>query len=220
MIKNLYLLLFVLVASAPVLAKKSSGSDPTVLNQATAKYRNAKMIEVSVEKIVKSELTGKETNYKGKIYLSSGMFRMVNTEPEKSVLVFDGSTIWNEQPPSPDFPGPIQVTKSRMSGKNKSQALFATLLTKEPITKNFKILSEKKNNGEVVYEAVPLTSELNVKALTVKIASASKQVSEISYKDDIGNLTVMKFSNPQFKTKIDQKVFQYKPPKGAQVNEL
>lgn len=194
--------------------------DLTALNQATAKYRNAKMVQVGVEKTVKSELTGKETKYKGTIYLSSGLFRIVNTEPEKSVLVYDGKTIWNEQPPSPDFPGPVQVTKTELTGKNKSQALFASLLTKDPITKNFKILSQKKEDSKFIYEAEPLTSDINVKSLTVKIDGPSKQVSEISYKDDIGNLTVMKFSNPEFKKSLDKKVFQYTPPKGAQVNKI
>jgi outer membrane lipoprotein carrier protein len=221
--QKLFLFTLIFLSSFAIQAKKTSapaGPDLTILNQTTAKYRKAKMIQMSVLKTVKSDLTGKETNYKGTIYLSSGLFRMVNTEPEKSLLVFDGSTIWNEQPPSPDFPGPVQVTKSRLAGKNKSQALFATLLTKDPLTKSFKILSSKKQADQTVYEASPLTSELTIKSLTLKISNPSKQVSEISYKDDIGNLTVMKFTDPQFKNSLDKKLFQYKPPKGAQVNEI
>ena len=223
MAQKLLLFTLIFLSSFAIHAKKTSapaGPDLTILTQTTAKYRKAKMIQMSVLKTVKSDLTGKETNYKGIIYLSSGLFRMVNTEPEKSLLVFDGSTIWNEQPPSPDFPGPVQVTKSRLAGKNKSQALFATLLTKDPLTKSFKVLSSKKEADQTVYEASPLTSELTLKSLTLKISNSLKQVSEISYKDDIGNVTVMKFTDPQFKNSLDKKLFQYKPPKGAKVNEI
>lgn len=218
--KFAFILLLVLASSAGLAKKPTTGPDLTILKQATAKYRSAKLVQMNVEKIVKSELTNKESIYKGKIYLSSGLFRLVHTEPEKSLLVYDGSTVWNEQPPSPDFPGPVQVTKTKMAGKDKSQTLFATLLTKDPVTKNFKIISAKKEDGKSIYEAEPLTSDLAVKTLTVKIDSKSKQVSEISYKDDLGNLTVMKFSDPQFKNSLDKKLFTYKPPKGAQVTEI
>ncbi len=221
MSRKILSLLFIFGFSIAVIAKTTTPAfDLAPLNQATAKYRSAKMVQVDVEKTVKSELTGREAKYKGVIYLSSGMFRMVNSEPDKSVLVFDGSTIWNEQAASADFPGPVQVTKSRLSGKSKSQALFANLLTKDPVTKNFKVMNVKKENGTTIYEGRPLNTELNVQSMSLKIATSSKLVTEISYTDDIGNLTVMKFKNPQFKKSIDKKMFQYKPPKGAQVNEL
>jgi outer membrane lipoprotein carrier protein len=178
------------------------------------------MVQMSLEKIVKSELTGKETKLQGEISLSAGLFRLENKEPEKSLLVFDGKTLWNEQQPSSDFGGSIQVTKSKLSGKNKSQTLFATLLTKDPVTKYFKILSAKKEGSQTIYETESLTSDLNIKNLTLKIDNSSKLVSEISYKDDIGNLTTMKFSNAQFKKSMNKKIFSYHPPKGAQVTEI
>jgi outer membrane lipoprotein carrier protein len=201
-------------------AKKSNGSEFPILNQTTAKYRTAKLVQMSVEKLVKSELTGKATTYKGELSLSAGKFRMANTEPEKSLLVYDGITLWNEQAASPDFPGPPQVTKSKISGKDKSQTLFATLLTKEPVTKHFKVISEKKVGDQTVYNAEPLASDLTVKSLTVKIDNKTKQISEISYKDDIGNLTEMKFSNTQFRKSLEKNIFSYTPPKGASVTEI
>lgn len=215
LISTLVLLIFGFVQ-----AKPAPKEDLALLKQATEKYRKAKLVQMNVEKSVKSELTGKETVYKGTIYLSTGLFRMVNTEPEKSLLVYDGTTVWNEQPPSPDFPGPVQVTKTKLSAKNKSQTIFATLLTKDPITKNFKVLKSKKEDSQTIYEAEPLVPDIAVKSLTVKINNKSKEVSEIAYKDDIGNVTAMKFSDPQFKKSIDKKLFQYKPPKGAQVMNL
>ena len=214
------ILLLLVFTSSIVSAKKSAGPDLSVLKQATAKYRSAKLVQMNLEKIVKSELTGKENVYKGQVYLSSGLFRLVNTEPEKSLLVYDGKVVWNEQPPSPDFPGPVQVTKTKMAGKDKSQTLFATLLTKDPVTKNFKIVSAKKEDGQTVYEAEPMNSDLSVRSLTLKISNKSKQVTEISYKDDLDNLTVMKFSDPQFKKSLDKSLFKYKPPQGAQVTEI
>lgn len=218
--KHCLISILLMCLSLSVQAKKPESSELNVLNQTTAKYRNAKMVQMDLEKVVVSELTGKQSTYKGTIYLSAGLFRMVHSAPEKSTLVFDGTTVWNEQPPSEDFPGPIQVTKTKLSGKNKSQTLFATLLTKDPITKHFRILDSKVEDGLTIYEAQPLTNEVTVKSLTLKVQNKDKQVSEISYKDDLGNLTQFKFSKPKFKSSVDQKIFRYSPPKGAQVNEI
>jgi outer membrane lipoprotein carrier protein len=219
-VKQILVLILLMSLSWSLQAKKPNTAELGVLHQATAKYRNAKMVQMDLEKIVVSELTGKQINYKGTIYLSAGLFRVVHTEPEKSTLVFDGSTVWNEQPPSEEFPGPVQVTKTKLTGKNKSQILFATLLTKDPITKHFEIMDSKSENGVTIYEAKPLSSEIAVMNLVLKVQNKDKQVSEISYKDDLGNLTRLKFSKPKFKSAVDKKIFRYSPPKGAQVNEL
>jgi len=222
-VKAFFMLISTLVFATAVSAKpikKDSGMDLKPLAEATAKYRQAKLVQMSLEKVVKSELTGKETKHQGELSLSAGLFRLENKEPEKSLLVYDGKTLWNEQQPSSDFGGAIQVTKSNLSGKNKSQTMFATLLTKDPVTKYFKVLSSKKDGAQTIYETESLTAELTIKHLTLKIANSSKLVSEISYKDDIGNLTTMKFSNAQFKKSMNKKIFLYQPPKGAQVTEI
>lgn len=214
------ILAFIVLSAFSAHTKKASGPDLGALKQSTAKYRSAKTVEMALTRTVKSEITGKENIYKGTIYLASGLFRIENSHPEKSVLVFDGANVWNEQAASEDFPGPAQVTKTKVSGKDKSQVLFASLLTRDPITKNFKITSGTKEGSTVIYEAQPLQSDINVKSLTLKIDDKTKLISEISYKDDLDNLTIMKFSDPQFKSSFNKALFQYKPPKGAQVTEI
>jgi outer membrane lipoprotein carrier protein len=214
------LLSFTLVFSAHAKKASVSANDYAILRDTTAKYRNSKLVEIPIQKTVKSDLTGKETKYSGTIFLSSGLFRMENKEPEKSLLVFDGSTMWSEQAASADFPGPPQVTKAKLDKKGKSQVLFATLLTRDPITKHFKILKESISNDSAIYEASPLSKELNVKTLTIKISKKTKLVTEISYQDDIGNLTTMMLGEPHFKKSYDKKLFHYQPPKGAPVNEI
>ena len=79
MISNCTIFLMILLLSLPGFSKKTSPARFALLDQATSKYRNSKMVEIGLEKVVRSELTGKETKYKGTIYLSSGLFRMVNT---------------------------------------------------------------------------------------------------------------------------------------------
>jgi outer membrane lipoprotein-sorting protein len=108
------------------------------LNDATARYRAAKVVKSELIKLVKYELTGKEVKNEGEVAISEGLFRLENKSPEKSLIVYDGNILWNEQKPSDDFGGPTQVTKSVIGKKNKSQTFFATMLSKEPVTKYFK----------------------------------------------------------------------------------
>lgn len=205
------------------LANKLVGPSEKLLKETTTKYRNAGLVEIDVEKLLKSDLNPAGKKFTGKIYLAGGLFRIENQEPEKSTLIYDGVSIWNEQPPSVDFPGPIQVSQTKINQKSKSQILFATLLTKEPVRKNFKILSAKpmgEGGKWTVFEAEPLAKDLNVKALKITISNKAKEVSEISYQDEIGNLTQMSFLKTKFTLKKNPKLFQYKPPKGAQVTKI
>lgn len=210
-----YLLIFcVLIFSSNVF------SDQALLKSTIKKYKNSALVEMEVEKAVKSELLDTVTKYKGKIYLSSGLFRFDNLEPEKSLLVFDGTYLWNEQSPPVEFPGPVQVAKSVISKKNKSQILISSLLGQGGISENFKIIKEQKENGNIVFTVEPKTPDLSIKSLDIVVQSKLKTVNELKYKDDVGNETKMVFTNTKFKNKKNNKLFKYAPPKNSQVINL
>jgi outer membrane lipoprotein carrier protein len=192
-----------------------------LLKSTINKYKNSPHVEMQVEKIVKSELMGSENKHTGKIYLSSGgLFRWENEKPEKSLLVYDGKTIWNEQTPPPEFPGPVQVARATVNKKNKSQLIVATLLSEGKILDNFIVEKEEKMNDVFKYVVKSKNSDLLVNNLELKIDPKKKQVIELSFKDDVGNLTTMIFSGVQFKKTKNKKLFMYKPPKDAQVSNL
>lgn len=189
------------------------------LQQATKKYRSAGLVEMNVEKLVKSELLGKETKHQGKIYLANGKFRWENNTPEKSLLVFDGKTIWSVQTPPPEFGGPDQVAKGTVDKKTKSHILISSLLGAD-IEKSFKLKEIKSTDDLVTYEAIPKQSDLSVKNIQIVIEPKKSQIQQISYTDDIGNLTTLKFTNVKFNKKAKNSLFKYKPSKDAQVSEL
>ncbi|WII72768.1 outer membrane lipoprotein carrier protein LolA [Bdellovibrio sp. 22V] len=189
------------------------------LQKVSSKYRAAKLVEMNVDKTVKSELLGKETKHSGKIYLASGKFRWENTTPEKSLLVFDGSTIWSEQTPPKEFGGPVQVAKGQVDKKTRSHILISSLMGAN-LEKNFKIKKETKDGDLVKLDVTPLYEDLTVKSLQVVLDTKSNTMKEINYTDDIGNLTTLSFSNVEFKKKEKKSLFKYQPPKGAQVTDL
>lgn len=216
MIRNLNVLFFILCFSLfGIAAQKSSQT----LQKLSKKYRSAKLVEMVVEKTVKLELQGRETKYDGKIYLANGKFRWENKTPEETLLVFDGTIIWSVQYPPKEFGGAPQIAHGKVDKNTKSQILISSLLGGD-LEKKFKIINEKKNESTVNLEVAPQGSELAVKSLHLIIDTKKNQMTELSYNDDLGNLTTMKFSKIQFLNKADGSKFKYQPPKGVPVTDL
>ncbi len=190
------------------------------LQEVSDKYRKTRLVKSDMLKIVKTELTGKEIRNEGSIAISDGNFRIESNTPEKSLIVFDGKNLWNEQSSNSEFGGGAQVTHQVLNKRNKGQVLIATLLTKEPLMKHFKVTKSELSEDSISYYADSINADINVKDFKITIIPKKKVVSEISFKDDIGNLTTMKFSNTQFKDAPEKKLFKYTPPKGAQVTKL
>ena len=189
------------------------------LKNVSQKYRQSVLVEMNVEKSVKSELLGKETKYLGKIYLGKGKFRWENNTPEKTLLVFDGKTIWSEQTPPKEFGGSVQVAKGKVDKRTGSHILISSLMGAD-LEKNFKVLKEDKKGAQTTLKISPLKEDLTVKALQIVISQEDSTLKEISYSDDIGNLTTLSFSGIKFFNKEKKNLFKYQPPKGAQVTDL
>tara|TARA_B110001454_G_scaffold219198_1_gene251594 strand:+ start:173697 stop:174344 length:648 start_codon:yes stop_codon:yes gene_type:complete len=196
----------------------SADAATSSLDEVVSKYRNSKLVSMDVVKTVKSKVLSKETKFVGKIYLSQSKFRWDTDTPEKTQIIFDGKTIWNVQHPSAELPGPIQVAKSKVDKNTKKQILVATLLGTSEVKKNFKVLKTESLKDEKLYFLEPKGSDLQIKDLVIHIAG--KKISAVSFKDDIGNQTDMNFKNVEFSKKEKSKLFNYAPPKDAQVITL
>lgn len=216
MLKNISILVFVTSIFVHILA---SADQTEALQKLAKKYRSAQLVEMNVEKTVKSELLGKETKYIGKIFLANGKFRWENQTPEKSLIVFDGTTIWSEQTPPKEFGGEVQVAKGKVDKKNRSHILISSLVGAD-VLKNFKVDKQEILNNSVKLQVTPQGNELNIKSLQLVIDAKENILQKISYTDDIGNLTTMNFSGVKFLKKQKNKLFKYQPPKNAQVTDL
>ena len=170
---------------------------------------------MGVEKTVTSELLGKETKYQGKIFLANKKFRWENTTPEKTLLVFDGTTIYSEQTPPKELGGVVQVAKGKVDKKTGSHILISSLLGAD-LEKNFKAVEKEKVENLVKYDVTPLSNDLSIKDLKIVLDSKELTMKELSYKDDIGNLTVMRFSNVKLPKKAKNSLFKYLIPNKRQ----
>lgn len=192
----------------------AAGSLESVVSQ----YRKAKLVTMEVSKTVKSKVLGKENKFFGKIYISQSKFRWDSEKPDKSQIIFDGETIWNVQPPDVDLPGPTQVAKSKIDNKSKNQIIVSTLISGDGLDKHFKTVKAEQKGSVTTYTLESKTKDLGVKDVLIK--TNGKKITELNFKDDIGNETHFEFSSVEFSKKSKPKLFKYSPPKGAQVSNL
>jgi outer membrane lipoprotein-sorting protein len=191
-----------------------------LVDEVLNKYKSAKLVKLDVRKKVKSDFLGKEQIFVGKIFVSQKRFRWDTETPDKSQLIYDGDMIWNVQYPPKEFKSVPNVAKMKVDKNSKKQLLLSLLLNNEPLSKNFKVLSPTQSEGIINVNLEPKNSELSIKTLTVKIESKKKEITAISYTDDIGNVTDIEISKAVFGGTPDSKLFIFKIPHGATVTNL
>ncbi len=188
------------------------------LKQVLSKLSRSPMVTFEVEKKTKSELLGSETNSPGTIYVSAKKFRWDTDGNEKSKIIYDGKVIWTIQEPPKGFKAPPQITKMKLDKKSESQ-VFINSLFQDNFTKQFKLTKTVKTADAWDFHLKPLQTNMGVNELKIKV-DGKNQIKEISYMDEIQNKIAIAVSKTTISKKADSKLFQFKPPTGAQVNEL
>jgi outer membrane lipoprotein-sorting protein len=207
------LMSLVFAATAP------KNNDAKKLDVATAFLRGQDMYQMPVEKVVVYELLDKTTTSTGEIYVAGGKFRWDTHTPEKSMVLYDGKILWAVQYPDKDLGGPTQVTKSRIDAKAKDQLLVKILTDKARFSTKFKITDKKTADGMTVYSLEPLKEDPTIRKFSAGLNAKSGKLIELSYTDEVGNLTTIKILE-KYKKPADVKMFKPNLPSDAQVNEL
>lgn len=194
--------------------------DRRLFDSATAFLQSKSMSKTDVEKTVTSEVLEKTTTSSGRLFAGGHKLRWETESPEKSMILFDGTILWTFLYPSDELGGPIQVTKSKLDIKAKTQILVRLVTSKEAPSKNFDVLERTEADGIVRWKLKPKQDDPTVKDFSVAVESKKKLLREIEYRDEIGNKTTLKFGIPEKIKNPDAKQFKAEVPKGAQVTEL
>lgn len=184
-------------------------------------YQRQAMVESSVVKTVTSEMLGKKTEYPGRVWMSKEKFRWETDSPEKSLLVFDGSSIISVQYPNKDLGGKLQVARGKVDTKSNGHILISLIMKKESLSTNFEVIKIDSAGSIKTIQLKSKRPELGVTSLVITVDSTKKKITELNYSDDIGNKTQLVFGPVYFnKTKASNNFFKFSVPKGAQVTEL
>jgi outer membrane lipoprotein carrier protein len=193
-------------------------ADP--VSAVTSIYRKADLVEINVEKTISSEWKTKDTIYKGKVFYSQGKFRWENETPEKTWTLYNGNKLWNVQFSSPDFPGKNKVTVTKINKKTRGQILLMSLLDVENLSDKFNMQIAKQQGAVLSVKLDPKDQDKSITDLVLKVNTEKKRLLELSFKDDLGNLTKIKFGDSEFRNKKQNEIFNYKPGKDDEVTSI
>lgn len=208
-----------LIAFGPASFAAKNSDMSKRLDKASAFLNGKKVSRLDVEKTVVSDLLNKTMISKGEIFLGDGKFRWETTEPEKSLIVFDGKTVWTMQTAPAGLEGPAQVTKASLTAKSKDQILVK-LLSGGKISSKFRLLGSEKNDEGTVLKMEPVKPDVTVKNFFLILGGKPERLQEIRYTDDVGNLTKIRILKNEAVKKPSASLFEFQVPKDAEVNEL
>ncbi|MFN8846625.1 MAG: LolA family protein [Bdellovibrionales bacterium] len=182
------------------------------------KIKGSPLVVLEIEKTTKSELMGTESKSEGTIFVSSNRFRWDTSRPEESSIIYDGKTIWTIQIPPKGFKMPAQVTKMKLTPKSEGQIFLSSLFNSD-LKNQFKSKKTTKEKVNKRFYLEPTQKNQMTHALEI-LVSQDGSLKEIAYNDEIENRISVSISKIEKKSKIPKHLFNYTPPKGAQVSEL
>ena len=217
--KVIFVQIFTLILSWS-LTSVGSENKMDILKQAVKTYREAKMIEMTVEKRMSSDWNPKEKLSIGKLFYSQGKIRFEFETPEKEWDLYDGKSFWIVNFPGADFPGgKNKVLEDKNASKHKDQVFLVELLESKNPSDSFEA-KESKNTDDVLDLILKPKKETPFKEIHVIINQKTKSFSEINYRDDMNTIRYV-LGKPSVKEDFKKGFFSYKPdPKKDDVTPL
>ncbi len=208
------------IEKKPESSKSVAPENLQILKKALQRYKSSGEIEMKVKKTLTQEILAKETIYDGKLFLSKGKIRWEIETPDKTILVFDGINLWEAQVPTGEDKSPVQVAKAVFGKKTNKPDLFLALISgSKSIESTFKARHSDSLGLLEVYDLKSIEN-MSVKDVSIYVSRDTRLISKIKFIDDVGNKTVMEFSDIRFFQSAKPAHFKYIPPKGAQITNL
>jgi outer membrane lipoprotein carrier protein len=137
-----------------------------------------------------------------------GRFRWTYAKPYAQLIVGDGAKVWvYDQDLN-------QVTVRRLD-RALGSTPAALLAGSNEIERAFKLSEQGEKDGLEWVEAKPLEQESNFESIRMGFGFSGLEIMELA--DSFGQTTVLKFTALRHNPKLDAALFQFVPPKGADV---
>lgn len=157
---------------------------------------------------------GKTLTAEGAVaYKRPGRMRWEFQDPERKVIVADGTTLWYYQPEEK------QVLKSPFQAAFRSTAPISFLIGVGRIAEDFHATLESAEPGRIVLSLVPKQSNADVGRLRLMVDPVSFDIIGAEVPDPIGNITRLRFTDLRRNAGVDDSLFHLEIPRGVDVIE-
>ncbi len=222
--KGLIFALLILFVWSPLGAKDKtivrsiSKEDMLLLREVDQKYQKQHGIHLHLKKTITLGMLGSQKTSHGEVWLKNGKMKLVIDKPQPSKIVAGSQFLWIESAPPEDFEGAkVQVLRASLNSKQaKSQGLIQ-LLTQGGVLKYFRVSGIQKEDQKVRFFLQPDQQSVEFKRAQIEVNPKTKVIRLLRYWDQMDNETTFEFSKSEFNLKLAGSVFQYSPPKNAEV---
>ena len=157
--------------------------------------------------------TGADTSRGTVVFAKPGKMRWSYEEPEPSLVVSDGKTLWLYDPVHSEVQR-TSVTDGYLSG-----AAIQFLIGEGHMRRDFRVTEISCGEGAALLELVPRT-DATYEKLRVLADLASGEVRRTTIFDLVGNVTEVTFSDVRTNQHPAEAVFRFEPPDGVEVIDL
>jgi len=191
------------------------------------KYK--KPAKISIKKKLKSILDDEAEESSGTMYLSKGKLYLEIKKPKKSLIVYNGKTMWVETRTKSGVKESIQVLKVESKEiLKKSSAMMAALFGEgDNFWNSFEVVSNtdfenklnKKQFQKLILKPIKNKGPEEIVDLEIIFNVKRELIDSITYRDELENVMTYIFKSTSFKNRgIPESRFKYKVPKGASVS--
>jgi outer membrane lipoprotein carrier protein len=207
------ILLTTLLASASAAAAATPAPVKDVVERLQQRYDATLDLTAAVVQEMEVASFGRKFTSKGKVFFKRpGRMRWEMDDGQRQTIVADGSYLWIFQPSE------NQVYKARFSEAFQSATPVSFLTGIGRIADDFTVTADGEEGALLYLRLVPRSGEA-IGTLRLGVDRDSYDILSAEVRDPIGNVTRLQFSDLKRDTGVDDAVFQFSVPPGAEVVE-
>lgn len=203
MIKTLYASLTALAVALPSCASADA------IQRLHAFANETKTLSGSFSQVVYDRKGRKTQETSGDLYFSRpGKFRWVYHKPYEQLIVGDGKKIWI-------YDTDLEQVTVKKLDQSIGESPAALLAGSNDIDKHFDLKDGGSKDGIEWLEATPKAKEGTFEM--VRLGFRDNTLMAMELKDNFGQKTLLKFAGMKNNPQLGTDLFQFKPPKGADI---
>lgn len=180
-----------------------------VVEKLQKKYESISSIEASfTQDVFTASLNRSEVNEGRVLFKKPGKWKWLYNDPARGVFTSNGRKVWLFEP---DL---NQVIEKDVDAS--STGITTDFLTGVGnLSRDFDIKLSEERPGSWLLELTPRTELPNVKKLFLEVDKAELLVVKTAVSDHLGNRASITFKDTKINPRINDSVFEFKPPKGS-----
>jgi outer membrane lipoprotein-sorting protein len=181
------------------------------------KYTSATSVEVKIKKTDEKITIGTKSTSEGVLKFAKDKIFISLKGDKKIEFFYNNNTIRLVEYPDQDFEkdGKRKVTELKKTTPALMLGLIHLFSNQKKFLKEFKVLSEKKVDENLIVEFKP--SQKNLKTFTLLFGLKDKTINQVMFTDDVDTKTTLELDQLKLNKKLNSNDFEFKKLKTDEV---